>query len=78
MSAAEKLKALDPTRRFFPEGRWADFDGTFVNVDAAVALTAALPQIVAVVEAAENISGIRSGAWPDLASALAALDEVLS
>lgn len=83
MSASEKLRALDQPRGIFPEGRWVDFDGTFVSVDAAIALTAALPQIIAVVEAAEEAVAYSSegGETPrvsNLSAPLSALDRALS
>jgi len=68
MSASEKLKALDEAMR-------ASLTGSATQTHALVAVRRALPQIVAVVEAAES-------AWPDQASvkmdaALAALEEAL-
>lgn len=73
MSASEKLKALEKhmrrhkTEMLYPE---------------SARLRNALPQIVALVEAAEAVSMIeRTGVLPDfasLASALAALDEALT
>lgn len=84
MSASEKLRALDAVRENAPMG-WsmgpahagsADWD------ELSHALIAALPQIVAVVEAAEAASGeIQSGApsvQNTLDAALSALDEALS
>jgi hypothetical protein len=73
VSASEKLAAL---RDAVEAG--GDFDSRPCDTaqnDAGWALTEALPQIVAVVEAAEN-SGKLAGS--PLEAALAALDEALS
>jgi hypothetical protein len=78
MSASERLKALDVRLK---ESPWL-YEPNFL------ALRDALPQIVAVVEAAENyreefaLRGVQtreSGqAWRDLQAALSALEEALS
>jgi hypothetical protein len=69
MSASEKLKAL--------ESRMSDLDNWFPDgIAAQQAYLVALPQIVAVVEAAEKQNG-----WlptSDVSRALSALEEALS
>lgn len=69
----------------FPEGRWLDPDGRLLDLDTAEALVAALPQIVAVVEAATHVHAIyaTSGQCEEttqksLRAALKALEEALS
>jgi len=68
MSASEKLKALDER---MPSKSWM---ASNTKVRDMKAIRDALPQIVAVVEAAENPNALRG----DLDRALAALNEALS
>ncbi len=56
MSASEKLKGLGHDRTPEWEGRWLDFEGTWVNVDDLLAFRDALPQIVAVCEEAQAVA----------------------
>jgi hypothetical protein len=72
MSASEKLKELT-TREYRSVSVMGTQENTVVFNDK---LWAALPQIVAVVEAAEK--SVRVGAHGPLGSALAALEEALS
>jgi hypothetical protein len=71
MSASEKLKALD--------AEWRSDEPFEVTRQEAVelALIEALPQIVAVVEAAQ-VQAILPGLCDDLRAALAALEEALT
>ena len=74
MSASEKLKALESSLNA------GDLHSMLMGGDDTedeAALKRALPQLVAVVEAAEDIPDLVGGAWPDLSAALAALDETL-
>ena len=68
MSASEKLRALEATLATKDLDEW---EGAMI--DLAEAMANALPQIVAVVEAAEKDALFGS----DLARALTALDEAL-
>ncbi len=79
MSAAESLRELKERREFdTPTDRNTYRQGQL----AEYAILAALPEMVAVVEAAEDVSAIeRTGSLPDfmpLADALAALDAKLA
>ena len=90
MSASEKLKALEQAMWV---GEWQNKRLSFHEAlaeyeNAKVALSVALPQIVAVVEAAERVPELRySNAQPSLTAswsaknlrrALAALEEALT
>jgi hypothetical protein len=87
MSASEKLKALYESAYEGANGRTLDDKPLLRNwqrphSEELIALANALPQIVAVVEAAENVpmwpaAGTKSSRVA-LAQALAALDEALS
>ena len=72
MNASEKLKAL--YAKHLEEDEWGNRTAEPITYPASYALAAALPQIVAVVEAAENPNALRG----DLDRALAALNEALS
>lgn len=81
MSASKKLRALGPPFDLTETHSWIEVGGVMREVNSMVALYDALPQIIAMVEAAEIV-----GQWPPenrydfppLRSALAALDEALS
>jgi len=67
MSASEKLKALR---------EWDGLGDPWLSDEGKRALARALPEITALVEAAEE--SVRVGAHGPLGSALAALEEALS
>lgn len=80
VSAAEKLKALDAKFRE-PLGDVSSTRRRQKHLRTSNTVMDALPQIVAVVEAAEDFAtwpDHQSPDWPALISALAALDEALS
>ena len=70
MSASEKLKGLEHKWDTDP-ANWDDYGGQLLE---------ALPQIVAVVEAAERIDDPQPGVWKaeDVRAALRALEEALT
>ena len=87
MSASEKLKTLDETMsnarwslKRYPNRTILDCDDRAINAldkELAISLRNALPQIVAVVEAAE-VQATLPGLCDDLRAALAALGEALT
>lgn len=70
VKASERLRELDANRRYWPpnSGQRELYEHSIAD---------ALPLIADVVEAAEAIPGIRSGAWPELDSRLTALRDAL-
>jgi hypothetical protein len=53
VSASEKLKALGPPWDLAETHSWIEVEGRMLNLGSMVALNDALPEIIALVEAAE-------------------------
>ena len=78
MSASEKLQALDEAMTEGYNRTLAKAKPPYSSTKEISTLRAALPQIVAVVQAAESFAESNGAAWPEVPTALAALDEALS